>query len=164
MGGNCGKIMMILICLCASFARASEFVALTCDVEDNQCAICLSPLSEIAIAFFPCSNRHAFHRDCIRTWLQSSRSCPLCRERLLPRNNPSNGRDVEINNASTCSRLCRALESALRSQDLGMLFSLYMMLLVILSSQFMLVMLLLLIDMVIGMIPSVPAPSTITTS
>lgn len=48
------------------------------------CAVCLSPfqLSDELRLLPAC--RHAFHSQCIDTWLKSSLSCPLCRSQISP--------------------------------------------------------------------------------
>ncbi|KAL6077071.1 E3 ubiquitin-protein ligase amfr-like [Balamuthia mandrillaris] len=48
------------------------------DYDDN-CAICLSPLSTTAKKL-PCG--HIFHSPCMRTWLERHHSCPTCRQSL----------------------------------------------------------------------------------
>eukprot|EP00929_Paragymnodinium_shiwhaense_P118923 TRINITY_DN9081_c0_g1_i1.p1 TRINITY_DN9081_c0_g1~~TRINITY_DN9081_c0_g1_i1.p1 ORF type:complete len:283 (-),score=26.98 TRINITY_DN9081_c0_g1_i1:328-1176(-) len=48
----------------------------------SSCAICLDGFnSEKAITKTPCNSGsgHAFHTECLRGWLQVSRTCPLCR-------------------------------------------------------------------------------------
>ncbi|KAE8716531.1 RING-H2 finger protein ATL46 [Hibiscus syriacus] len=48
--------------------------------EPSDCAVCLCEfLEEDKLRLLPlCS--HAFHIDCIDTWLMSNSTCPLCRE------------------------------------------------------------------------------------
>ncbi|XP_013601805.1 PREDICTED: E3 ubiquitin-protein ligase ATL4-like [Brassica oleracea var. oleracea] len=48
----------------------------------GDCSICLSPFKpEDRLRHLPlCS--HAFHLDCISTWLTSNKTCPLCRSPL----------------------------------------------------------------------------------
>ncbi|GLJ28862.1 hypothetical protein SUGI_0568750 [Cryptomeria japonica] len=58
--------------------------------ESSDCAVCLCEFQgEDTLRLLPkCS--HAFHAECIDTWLLSHSTCPLCRASLLPdRNNPS---------------------------------------------------------------------------
>ncbi len=48
--------------------------------SDDNCAICLSSLrdtSDARTAKPECG--HEFHEDCLRTWLQTRRLCPVCR-------------------------------------------------------------------------------------
>lgn len=52
-------------------------------VDSNDCAVCLSEFREgEAVRLLPkCT--HAFHRDCIDTWLRSHKNCPVCRAPVL---------------------------------------------------------------------------------
>lgn len=66
------------------------------------CAVCLCEFEgEDKLRLLPkCS--HAFHMDCIDTWLLSHSTCPLCRASLLPDFNTSN---------TNCSPIVLVLES-----------------------------------------------------
>lgn len=66
------------------------------------CAVCLCEFEgEDNLRLLPkCS--HAFHMDCIDTWLLSHSTCPLCRASLLP--------DFNISNTN-CSPIVLVLES-----------------------------------------------------
>lgn len=67
------------------------------------CAVCLSEFEyEDKLRLLPkCS--HAFHMECIDTWLLSHSTCPLCRGSLLP--------DFSSNNPPNCSPIVLVLES-----------------------------------------------------
>ncbi|KAK6942382.1 Zinc finger, RING-type [Dillenia turbinata] len=56
------------------------------------CAVCLCEFEgDDKLRLLPkCS--HAFHVECIDTWLLSHSTCPLCRASLLPEFSPNNGR------------------------------------------------------------------------
>ncbi|KAL1372046.1 hypothetical protein HN51_002212 [Arachis hypogaea] len=72
------------------------------------CAVCLCEFEpEDKLRLLPkCS--HAFHMECIDTWLLSHSTCPLCRASLLP--------DFSANNTSnTCSPIVLVLESGSES-------------------------------------------------
>lgn len=48
----------------------------------GECAICLSTFeAEDRIKITPC--RHAFHEECIQSWLQQARTCAMCRVDLV---------------------------------------------------------------------------------
>ncbi|KAK6944283.1 Zinc finger, RING-type [Dillenia turbinata] len=69
------------------------------------CAVCLCEFEgEDKLRLLPkCS--HAFHMECIDTWLLSHSTCPLCRASLLPDFSPNNG----------CSPIVLVLESGRES-------------------------------------------------
>ncbi|KAI3444095.1 hypothetical protein Pfo_000760 [Paulownia fortunei] len=69
------------------------------------CAVCLCEFeAEDKLRLLPqCS--HAFHMDCIDTWLLSHSTCPLCRASLLPDFSPN----------SNCSPIVLVLESGSES-------------------------------------------------
>ncbi|GLI65139.1 hypothetical protein VaNZ11_008597 [Volvox africanus] len=51
--------------------------------EEPQCAVCLCEYEEgEVITKLPC--KHEFHGTCIRKWLQTHYTCPICRISLLP--------------------------------------------------------------------------------
>jgi len=52
------------------------------DMERNTCAICIEEwqMGEVSKEL-PC--RHAFHTDCIVSWLESHGTCPICRTPLV---------------------------------------------------------------------------------
>lgn len=69
------------------------------------CAVCLCEFEpEDKLRLLPkCS--HAFHMECIDTWLLSHSTCPLCRATLLP----------EFSASNTCSPIVLVLESGSES-------------------------------------------------
>lgn len=78
--------------------------------EGADCAICLCEFqSDDQLRLLP-SCGHAFHTDCIDTWLLSHSTCPLCRTALLPEcwinTNPSseNATTAELLDANSSSR------------------------------------------------------------
>ena len=63
-------------------------------LTDNNCSICLEPLTiNVAIAL-PCG--HRFHKDCIVNWLvRSQGKCPNCKQRITNIPYPSNERQIQ---------------------------------------------------------------------
>ncbi|KAJ7533192.1 hypothetical protein O6H91_13G037000 [Diphasiastrum complanatum] len=63
--------------------------------DGADCAVCLCEFQgEDRLRLLPnCS--HAFHLDCIDTWLLSHSTCPLCRRSLLPDTITTPGTDVQ---------------------------------------------------------------------
>lgn len=59
-----------------------KFASLQGMKEGLECAVCLSRFegSEVLRLLPKC--RHAFHVDCVDTWLESHSTCPLCRHRV----------------------------------------------------------------------------------
>ncbi|XP_010491707.1 PREDICTED: E3 ubiquitin-protein ligase RING1-like [Camelina sativa] len=56
--------------------------------DDTECSVCLNEFEEDeSLRLLPkCS--HAFHINCIDTWLHSHKNCPLCRAPVLPLTKP----------------------------------------------------------------------------
>lgn len=75
------------------------------------CAVCLSEFeAEDKLRLLPkCS--HAFHMDCIDTWLLSHSTCPLCRASLIP----------DFSSNGHCSPIVLVLESGSESsREIGL--------------------------------------------
>ena len=50
-------------------------------LTNNDCSICLEPLTQNAATALPCG--HRFHKDCIVNWLvRSQGKCPNCKQRI----------------------------------------------------------------------------------
>lgn len=51
-----------------------------------ECSVCLEKFGRGDVIVRTCCSEegHVFHRGCLYNWLQSSRSCPLCRRTLVP--------------------------------------------------------------------------------
>lgn len=54
------------------------------DGSGEECTICLSFIEEGEMVRLLPSCRHAFHVNCIDTWLSSTASCPVCRAGVEP--------------------------------------------------------------------------------
>jgi len=52
------------------------------DPSEELCSICLDPLNEGQDYKLNC--KHRFHKKCIRIWLTSNNTCPLCRKNVDP--------------------------------------------------------------------------------
>ena len=47
-------------------------------LRNEQCSVCLTPKDDLAaLVMLPCS--HIFHRDCVRSALETNPKCPYCR-------------------------------------------------------------------------------------
>lgn len=61
--------------------------------DGTDCAVCLTEFGDDDRLRLLPKCKHAFHLDCIDTWLLSNSTCPLCRRSLLP--------DPHLHNASS---------------------------------------------------------------
>ena len=49
----------------------------------EKCSICLLDFQDGSkVRQVPCVGQHVFHEECLFTWLESKRTCPMCREVL----------------------------------------------------------------------------------
>ncbi|KAH9921583.1 hypothetical protein B0H21DRAFT_701624, partial [Amylocystis lapponica] len=48
----------------------------------DKCGICLSQFREAEIGALGAACQHSFHERCLRRWLSTNRTCPLCRAAL----------------------------------------------------------------------------------
>jgi hypothetical protein len=63
-------------------------------VTDNNCSICLEPLTENVATALPCG--HRFHKGCIVNWLvRSQGKCPNCKQRITNIPYISNERQIQ---------------------------------------------------------------------
>jgi hypothetical protein len=63
-------------------------------LTDNNCSICLEPLTENVATALPCG--HRFHKDCIVNWLvRSQGKCPNCKQRITNIPYISNERQIQ---------------------------------------------------------------------
>eukprot|EP00252_Welwitschia_mirabilis_P011321 TRINITY_DN25468_c0_g1_i1.p1 TRINITY_DN25468_c0_g1~~TRINITY_DN25468_c0_g1_i1.p1 ORF type:complete len:408 (+),score=-45.03 TRINITY_DN25468_c0_g1_i1:189-1412(+) len=51
--------------------------------DGMECAVCLSRFADSELLRLLPKCHHAFHVDCVDTWLDSHSTCPLCRHRVL---------------------------------------------------------------------------------
>jgi hypothetical protein len=61
--------------------------------DGADCAVCLSEFGEADRLRLLPKCKHAFHHDCIDTWLLANSTCPLCRQSLL---NPADGDSLRL--------------------------------------------------------------------
>lgn len=59
-----------------------KFASLQGLKEGLECAVCLSRFEGAEVLRLLPKCRHAFHVDCVDTWLESHSTCPLCRHRV----------------------------------------------------------------------------------
>jgi hypothetical protein len=56
----------------------------------EDCAICLEPFAnDNGVTVSRC--KHAFHQDCLSTWIEQSSSCPLCRQQIFDKTHAKRG-------------------------------------------------------------------------
>ena len=54
----------------------------------SECIICLTDFeNEETIIKLSCNETHIFHEECLKGWVQTNYTCPLCREPIV--NTPS---------------------------------------------------------------------------
>ncbi|WOH09278.1 hypothetical protein DCAR_0728734 [Daucus carota subsp. sativus] len=107
------------------------FNSLPAKISGGDCAVCLSkfePNDQLRLLPLCC---HAFHAECIDTWLVSNLTCPLCRstvhpsqsdalDKILPdRTNRSNSFRVEIGSVSRRRSDDEVSGDAVRSYTIG---------------------------------------------
>jgi len=59
-----------------------KFAALQGLKEGLECAVCLNSYEGPDVLRLLPKCRHAFHVDCVDTWLESNSTCPLCRQKV----------------------------------------------------------------------------------
>nr|GEX20401.1 RING-H2 finger protein ATL43 [Tanacetum cinerariifolium] len=85
-----------------------RFGSLTGQKDGLECAVCLSRFDQSEVLRLLPKCKHAFHVECVDTWLDAHSTCPLCRYRvdpediflILEENNTLRDTDVEINISS----------------------------------------------------------------
>ncbi|PWA41091.1 Zinc finger, RING/FYVE/PHD-type [Artemisia annua] len=85
-----------------------RFGSLTGQKDGLECAVCLSRFDQSEVLRLLPKCKHAFHVECVDTWLDAHSTCPLCRYRVDPEdiflilgeNNISRDNDIEINISS----------------------------------------------------------------
>ena len=51
------------------------------DITHHECPICYDTINDVNEIFnLPC--KHIFHRTCLERWIQTSNSCPMCRQTI----------------------------------------------------------------------------------
>ncbi|KAJ4833132.1 hypothetical protein Tsubulata_006240 [Turnera subulata] len=83
------------------------------------CAVCLCEFeTEDKLRLLPkCS--HAFHMECIDTWLLSHSTCPLCRASLVPDFSPNNSRSPIVLVLESGSESSREIPNDREATNLG---------------------------------------------
>jgi len=52
-------------------------------VKDEDCPICLYEFDDgCSLKALPCSSAHKFHSTCIKKWLGSEKTCPICKREV----------------------------------------------------------------------------------
>ncbi|CAL1406314.1 unnamed protein product [Linum trigynum] len=61
-----------------------RFSSLRGNKDGLECAVCLNRFNNTEVLRLLPKCRHAFHADCVDTWLDVHSTCPLCRHRIHP--------------------------------------------------------------------------------
>lgn len=61
-----------------------RFGSLRGEKDGLECAVCLTPFEPVEVLRLLPKCRHAFHVECVDTWLDAHSTCPLCRHRVDP--------------------------------------------------------------------------------
>ncbi|KAL3532767.1 hypothetical protein ACH5RR_006288 [Cinchona calisaya] len=61
-----------------------RFASLTGQKDGLECAVCLNKFEPTEVLRLLPKCKHAFHVDCVDTWLDAHSTCPLCRYRVDP--------------------------------------------------------------------------------
>ncbi|KAF7830007.1 RING-H2 finger protein ATL43-like [Senna tora] len=61
-----------------------RFASLRGQKDGLECAVCLNPFEPVEILRLLPKCKHAFHVECVDTWLDAHSTCPLCRYRVDP--------------------------------------------------------------------------------
>ena len=51
--------------------------------QNESCSICMEINTTLTGVTFEC--KHSFHLNCVKDWIKSKGSCPMCRKKILPR-------------------------------------------------------------------------------
>eukprot|EP00831_Metopus_contortus_P029455 TRINITY_DN24232_c0_g1_i4.p1 TRINITY_DN24232_c0_g1~~TRINITY_DN24232_c0_g1_i4.p1 ORF type:complete len:251 (+),score=37.83 TRINITY_DN24232_c0_g1_i4:44-796(+) len=55
------------------------------NINANSCTVCLADFKNGEnVVILDCSERHVFHMDCIKSWLEKANVCPACRAPIIP--------------------------------------------------------------------------------
>jgi hypothetical protein len=70
----------------ASEATISEIKVQAYDPKEHRgdsCSICTAEyVAKEAVIALKCDERHLFHEECVKKWLQINANCPICRAAL----------------------------------------------------------------------------------
>lgn len=92
-------------------------VCISFSQEGLECAVCLTPFEDTEILRLLPKCKHAFHLECVDTWLVSHSTCPLCRhcitsddltlvDDLVAARHSQEGLEQEMASATTLPRTC----------------------------------------------------------
>ncbi|KAK2445477.1 RING/U-box superfamily protein [Trifolium repens] len=91
-----------------------KFGSLTGQKEGLDCAVCLSKFESSEVLRLLPKCKHAFHVECVDTWLDAHSTCPLCRYRVDPE-------DIllvmENSSSSSVSRDSRQIQNQKEKED-----------------------------------------------
>ncbi|PSS01787.1 RING-H2 finger protein [Actinidia chinensis var. chinensis] len=75
-----------------------RFGSLRGEKDGLECAVCLNPFEPAEVLKLLPKCKHAFHVECVDTWLDAHSTCPLCRYRVDPEDVLLLGADSKILN------------------------------------------------------------------
>ncbi|GAA0138335.1 ubiquitin-protein ligase [Lithospermum erythrorhizon] len=88
-----------------------KFASLRGQKDGLECAVCLNKFEPTEILRLLPKCKHAFHVECLDTWLDIHSTCPLCRHRVAREDIVLVDRSGSSNNSTTSSRLLSGVQT-----------------------------------------------------
>ncbi|KAK4419284.1 RING-H2 finger protein ATL17 [Sesamum alatum] len=105
------------------------FSAVKCDMDQEECVVCLGELEDDDLVRLLPNCKHAFHVPCVDQWFAAHASCPLCRSPIVleeinvvpcPEPHRTSDSDCEMIRSESSTRSSSS-EPSPREQTLGLL-------------------------------------------